>query len=115
MKLNVCTVFVTCCLAMALGAVTSFAAGCDNVTAAGIATTSVTPSGMSVRLTNHSGGTCAGSWANGAEVKFFLADNQNVDRSVAIILTAMSLQKPLWVDVSGGVTGSIINVVNMKN
>jgi len=113
LKLSILGAIATCCLAFTAGV--TFAAGCNNVKAVGVATTSVTPSGMSVRLTNNSGGTCAGSWANGSTVKFFLPDGQNVDRSVAIILTAISLDKPLWVDVSGGTTGSFINVVNLTN
>ena len=113
LKLGIFTAVAACCLAFS--AVGAFAAGCDNVTAVGVATTSATPSGMSVRLVNGSGATCASSWANGAEVKFFLANDQNVDRSVAIILTAISLGKPLWVNVSGGTTGSLVDVVNLAN
>ncbi len=112
-KLGVLLAIVVSSLALSVG--TGFAAGCDNVIAKGIATTSVTPSGMSVRLVNNSGAACATDWANGSEVKFFLANDQNVDRSVAIILTAISLGKPLWVDVSGGTTGNFINVVNLAN
>ncbi len=93
-----------------------FAAACNNATIAGVATTStsITPSGMTVRLINGSGKACATDWANGAHVKFYLTAD-NTDRSLAIILTAMSLGKTLWVDVSGGVDGSILTVVNMSN
>lgn len=116
LKASIVTAIAVALFSTVLVAGTSFAAGCSNVSVAGIATTStsITPSGMSVRLVNQSGGTCASSWANGSEVKFFLS-NENTDRSVAIILTAMSLGKNLWVDVSGGATGSIVNVVNLTN
>ncbi|MCF8057508.1 MAG: hypothetical protein K9K37_12840 [Desulfocapsa sp.] len=87
---------------------------CSNVYVHGVATTStaVTPSGMSIQLRNDSGVACDG-WAAGSTVKFFLS-TEGTDRTLAIILTALSLGNNMWVSVSDTAPGSIIKVVSMN-
>lgn len=104
-------------LVMSGSAFASFSCGAAYI--AGVATTNATPSGMSVHLVNQASASIINddetvSWDVGEDVKFFVS-TENTDKTLAIILTAMSLGKTLWVDVSCLENGCIINVVSMSN
>ena len=87
---------------------------CSSMHVDSIATTSVTDSGVSVYLRNDSGAAC-GNAASGSSTKYYLS-NTNVDRTLAILLTAVSLGKNVWVSISGSAdTGDLVEVISMKN
>ena len=73
---------------------------------------------MAIQLRNDSGAVCPSKtggtdWAAGAQIKYFLSTT-GTDRTLAIILTALSLGNNMWVNVSDATAGSIINVVSMN-
>lgn len=64
-------------------------------------------------LKNVSGGSC-GSIANGSQ-EYFVFKEANLDRQLAIALCSVSLDKSVWVNALGDTTGSILNVISLKN
>lgn len=87
---------------------------CDNMHIGSVATSPYTDSGVAVHLRNDNGSAC-GNLAAGAETEFYISSD-NTDRTLAILLTAMSLNKKVWVQISGDANqGDLINVVSMMN
>ena len=67
--------------------------------------------GIKVSLKNKSGHTVGTDWNNNTERMFFLTDDLG-DRGLAILLTAMSLDKPVWVRIAGNAeVNSLISVI----
>jgi hypothetical protein len=113
-KMSVLAIVAVCFSLMFAGSSLAASTSCANIYVHGVATTSttITPSGMAIQLRNDSGAACDG-WAAGSTVKFYLS-TEGTDRTLAIILTALSLGNNLWTNVGGTVDGSIINVVSMN-
>ncbi len=87
---------------------------CNGVTPV---TTGTTPynaeSGLFLKVRNDSGAAC-GALAAGAEMQYFLSAD-NADRTYATILTAISLNRKLFIQVGGtGTKNSLLYVVSMK-
>jgi len=87
---------------------------CNAVSITGVGTTPYAASGLFVKVKNVSGVAC-GALANGAVLQYFL-DTNNTDPTYATLLTALSLQKNLFIQVSGtGANNSLLLVTAIKN
>ncbi len=64
-------------------------------------------------LKNVSGAAC-GAVANGKQISLTF-DPNNSDKLLALVLTASSLGKNVWVHAGGDVNGSIVDVISMSN
>lgn len=115
MKKLVSIIATVAMFVMVAGVSASFAAtACSNVHVAGVATTGATPSGIAVRLKNTNTTAC-GSLPAGTALKYYLSTT-NTDQTLAILLTAVSLGKLVWVSIAGTATeGSLLEVVSMDN
>ena len=114
MKVKMCVLAIVAVCFSIVSAGSAFAdQACNNVYVDKVATTStsITPSGMSVQLRNDSGAAC-GAWAAGATIKYYIT-TEGTDRTLAIILTALSLGNNMWVSVSDPSEGGIVKVVAM--
>lgn len=100
------------CVGLSFGS--AFAAqSCNGVSIVGVGTTPYTASGLFVKVKNVSGAQC-GALANGAVLQYFV-DNNNTDPTYATLLTAVSLQKNLFIQVSGtGANNSLLLVTAIK-
>jgi TM2 domain-containing membrane protein YozV len=88
---------------------------CNGVSITAVGTTIYTESGLFVKVKNVSGVDCGTTLTNGATVQYFL-DTTNTDPTYATLLTALSLQKNLFIQVSGtGATNSLLLVTSIKN
>ncbi len=109
--------FISAILAMSfigLSAGSVFAMDCATVSITGIGTTPYTDSGLFVKVKNESGVAC-GALANGATMQYFL-DTNNTDPTYATLLTALSLQKKMYIQTSGtGTVNSLLLVAAIKN
>ncbi len=76
-----------------------FAGACSNITIQHIGTSPVPPSGVEVWLKNESGTACPEVPA-GPAVQTYLSST-NTDRTLAVMLTAASLGKKVWVYMAG--------------
>jgi hypothetical protein len=101
------------CVGLSVGSV--FAAQtCNGVSIAAIGTTPYTDSGLFVKVKNESGVAC-GALANGAVLQYFL-DTNNTDPTYATLLTALSLQKKLFIQVAGtGTNNDLLILASIKN
>jgi hypothetical protein len=101
------------CVGLSFGS--AFAAqSCNSVTITAVGTTPYTASGLFVKVKNVSGVAC-GSLANGAITQYFL-DTNNTDPTYATLLTALSLQKTMFIQTSGtGANNSLLLVASIKN
>ena len=61
---------------------------------------------------NISGASC-GSIANGTP-QYFVFDTSKLDRQLALALSAMSMNKIVWVHALGDTTGSILNQISIS-
>ncbi len=107
---------LVCLIAIAIFAIPSgvFAAGaCDNLTIAHIGVSGSAPSGVEVYFKNESGKSCTDFPANTA-VQTYLSTS-NTDQMLAILLTAASLGKKVWVYSSGSSAPYTIAFVQSKN
>lgn len=64
-------------------------------------------------LKNVSGAAC-GAVLNGKQISLTF-DPNNSDKLLAIVLTASSLGKNVWVHAAGDVNGSIVDVISISN
>jgi len=64
-------------------------------------------------LKNVSGADC-GAVLNGKQISLTF-DPNNSDKLLALVLTASSLGKNVWVHAGGDVNGSIVDVISMSN
>ena len=64
-------------------------------------------------LKNVSGSAC-GAVADGKQINLTFDPNQ-ADKLLALVLTATSLGKNVWVHAGGDVTGSIVDVISLSN
>lgn len=69
--------------------------------------------GGNLWLRNDSGAAC-GSIANGAE-QYFLFNPAEVDKLMAVGLTAVSLGKNVWVRAEGDAAGSYVSIMSINN
>lgn len=88
---------------------------CDPMKIQHIGTSAAAPSGVEIWLKNESGKTCGGGTIGTVNPNQFWLSTTNTDRTLAIILTAASLRKNLWVYVSGNAPPYIISFVQVKN
>lgn len=104
---------VVACIGLS-SSIASAAASCTTVSVAGVGTTPYTDSGLFVKVTNTSGATCFGDLADGETRKFYL-NEEGADRTYATFLTALSLEKELYVQVGGtGERNSLILIASTK-
>ena len=90
----------------------SFAATCDMMSVVSVASTD-SGSGAQVWLKNETTGSC-GVIASGGQMLFNLPST-TADKTMAVILTAMSLQKKLWVAFDDSTDPGMIQVMSMQN
>lgn len=101
------------CLGFSVGTVFG-ATDCSSVSITGVGTTPYTESGLFVKVKNETTAAC-GDLAVGATLQYFL-DTANTDPTYATLLTALSLQKKMFIQVSGtGAANSLLLVASIKN
>lgn len=101
------------CVGLSVGSAFS-ATSCNGVSITAVGTTPYTDSGLFVKVKNESGVAC-GALANGAIQQYFL-DTKNTDPTYATLLTALSLQKKLFIQVAGtGTANDILLIASIKN
>ena len=89
------------------------ATDCNGVSVVATGTTAYTASGLFVKVQNNSGAAC-GDLANGAQMQYFV-DEVNADRTYATILTALSLNRSMFIQVGGtGAKNSLLSVAAIK-
>lgn len=99
-------------LALVMSAGTSFGAvSCSNMQIVSTGTTPYTASGLFVKVKPTAANACG---AAGTEIQYFL-DTDNTDATYATILTALSLGKQLFIQVSGAAANSLLLVTSVKN
>ena len=88
------------------------AADCADMAIVGTGTTPYTDSGLFVKVkaTNAAGQACGA----GADIQYFL-DTTNTDATYATILTALSLGKTIFIQVSAPAANSLLLVTAVKN
>jgi len=87
---------------------------CKSVSIVSVGSGVPTASSLYVNLKNESGAAC-GDLANGATLQYVL-NTTNTDRTYATLLTAVSMQKKLWVRLAGtGSQNSLLLVVSLLN
>jgi hypothetical protein len=97
-------------LAMVMTAGTSFGAqSCDNMSIVSTGTTPYTASGLFVKVKGPAGSACGG----GSAIQYFLSTD-NTDATYATILTALSLGKTLFIQVSAAAQNSLLLVTSVK-
>ena len=103
------------CVGLSVGSAFAATVTCPNVSITGIGTTGnpAVVSGLVVQLKNESGAVC-GTWANGA-VRQLALDTNNTDQTYATLLTALSLQKKLYVVAGGDTVNSLLTIATIKN
>lgn len=101
-------------MAMSVGAASAFTCATMKVTYVG--GSDYAASGAVIWAQNLTGAAC-GALANNGAQKFTLADTANADKKLAVILTAVSLGKNVYINATGdGSTGTgAIDVVSMSN
>ena len=98
-------------VAIMLSVGTSFAAvDCDNMAIQSTGTTPYTDSGLFVKVVPQAANGCG---AAGRPVSYFL-DTNNTDATYATILTALSLGKTIFIQVSDAAANSLLLVVSVK-
>ena len=98
-------------VAIMLSVGTSFAAvDCDNMAIQSTGTTPYTDSGLFVKVVPQAANGCG---AAGTPVSYFL-DTNNTDATYATILTALSLGKTIFIQVSDAAANSLLLVVSVK-
>lgn len=70
-------------------------------------------SASSIWAKNVSGAPC-GNIANNAS-QYFVFNPPNIDRLLAVSLTAVSLQKNVWLHAADDVSGSIVDVISISD
>jgi hypothetical protein len=116
MKKKIITaVLAISCVGLSVGSAFAAPVSCNGVSITGIGTTSnsAIASGLVVQLRNDSPAAC-GSLAKGA-VRQYALSTTNTDQTYATLLTALSLQKKLFVQVGGDVANSLLLVATIKN
>lgn len=112
-KKLIAAILAISCVGMFAGSVFA-ATSCNSVSITAVGTTPYTDSGLFVKVKNESGVAC-GDLANGAILQYFL-DTNNTDPTYATLLTALSLQKKMFIQVSGtGANNSLLLVASIKN
>ncbi len=97
--------------AMVMSAGTSFGAVvCDGMQIVSTGTTPYTASGLFVKVKPTVANACG---AAGAPVQYFLSAN-NTDATYATILTALSLNKTLFIQASAATANSLLLVTSVK-
>ncbi len=87
---------------------------CYPVSITVVGTTPYTASGLYVKVKNESGAAC-GALVNGGQMSYYLSTT-NTDPTYATLLTALSLQKKLNIQVAGtGTAGSLVLVAGIVN
>ena len=101
-------------LAVSVGTSCAFTCGTMKITYVG--GTDYVASGAGIWAQNTSGAAC-GALADNASQQFIIADTANADKKLAIILTAVSLGKTVYINATGdgSATGGAIDVVSMSN
>ncbi|MHB1348542.1 MAG: hypothetical protein ACYCYR_01595 [Desulfobulbaceae bacterium] len=101
---------------LGLAAGTSSAFTCSAMKITYVGGTDYVSSGAAIWAQNVSGAAC-NALANNAVQKFIIADTANADKKLAIVLTAVSLGKNVYINATGdGSTGTgAIDVVSMSN
>jgi hypothetical protein len=99
--------FAFCVVGLLMQVSTSFSA---EVICSQMEITSIGHSGIWAK--NVTGSSC-GAIANGAS-QYFVFDAANIDRLLALSLTAMSLEKIIWLHGLGDVWGSIVDNIAVK-
>lgn len=113
MKKIMTAVLALSCVGVFAGTALS-ATNCNGVSITAVGTTPYTASGLFVKVKNESGAAC-GALANGAVQQYFL-DTNNTDPTYATLLTALSLQKKLFIQTAGtGTLNDILLVASIKN
>lgn len=98
-------------MAMVMSAGTSFGAvSCDNMQIVSTGTTPYTASGLFLKVKPTVANLCG---AAGANIQYFL-DTTNTDATYATILTALSLGKTLFLQVSAAAPNSLLLVTSVK-
>ncbi len=88
------------------------ATDCPRVTIKSTGTSAYSPSGLFVKVINKSGSAC-GALVNNGEMQYFI-DETNADRTYATILTALSLSRPMFIQVGGsGSKNSLLSVASI--
>lgn len=101
---------------LGLAAGTSSAFTCSAMKITYVGGTDYVASGAGIWAQNVSGAAC-GALANNASQQFVIADTANADKKLAIILTAVSLGKNVYINATGtgAAAGGAIDVVSMNN
>jgi hypothetical protein len=98
-------------LAMVMSAGTSFGAvSCDGMQIISTGTTPYTASGLFLKVKPTVANACG---AAGANIQYFLGTS-NTDATYATILTALSLGKTLFIQVSAAAPNSLLLVTSVK-
>lgn len=93
----------------------SLAFQCDGMTVTYVGGSDFVGSGVGMWVRNDTGAAC-GDIAAGGTQQFVVANNANSDKKLAIILTAVSLGKKVYIATSGtGAQGEAVTVVSMSN
>ncbi len=95
MKKMIGVVLATVMFSLVLSATTSFAGVCGTMSVVSVSSDESIPSGSRVWLQNETSATCAGI-PPGYKGLFSLPPNTS-DKAMALILTAISLNKNMWV------------------
>lgn len=101
------------CVGLSVGS--AFAnTNCASVSIQMAGTSPSSPSGLFVKVKNETGAAC-GALANGASAIYYLSTN-STDQTYATVLTALSLQKKMWIQVGGtGTANSLLYVASIIN
>lgn len=115
-KKFITAILAVSCLGLSVGSA-SAAITCNGVSVAGIGTTAnaAVTSGLVVQLKNVSGVTCGGTWAPNAILQLALNSNAQTDATYATLLTALSLQKTLFVQAGAATANSLLLIATIKN
>lgn len=112
-KKFVTAILAVSCLGMSVGSV--FGQSCNGVSVAEIGTSTAAASNLIVMVKNESGADC-GPLANGGTKIYALSDDAHTDQMYAALLTALSLQKKMFINTLGA--GGYLDVmidVSVKN
>ncbi len=106
-------IIVVACIGLSTS-IAAAAAQCTTVSVTAVGTTPYTASGLFVKVTNETTATCFGDLAAGDARRFFLTET-GADRTYATLLTALSLEKNLFLQVAGtGEKNSLVLITGIK-
>jgi hypothetical protein len=112
-KKFVTAILAISCLGVSVGSV--FGQSCNGVSVVEVGTSTASASNLIVALKNESGVDCGGGFLNGA-TQIYALTQTNTDQMYAGLLTAMSLQKKMFVNTlgAGGYLDVLIDI-SVKN